>query len=397
MLLYLLQVSLCWGLFALLYALLLRRETFFAANRVYLLTTAAAGLLLPVSGHWLPLPQTDAGQLFSTLPTAAAGFREMEESMAAWWWNDVVEWVYGIGATLALSRLLWGLGRLASLIARNRRELQADRTVMVYTDQARLPFSFFHWIFVSHNLEDQPDFREMLAHEKAHFQGWHSIDVMLLEILCVLFWFHPLAHWYRLSLRNVHEYQADAAATHASNRRQYSMILVRQIQERMPAALAHHFLQAPIRQRINMLTQKSSTPIQAWKYTLALPIVALFLVAFRQTPETGVYDNVYNKCERLPEFPGGMAALLQFMQTNLSYPEEDRKTGRSGMVGVTFVIGTSGKVEQIHTATLKGEPSAAMHLEAARIVKQMPRWLPAEHRGEKVKCQFVLPVRFALQ
>lgn len=397
MLLYLFQVTLCWGLFALLYALLLRRETFFAANRIYLLATAAAGLLLPLSGHWLSFPQTDAGSLFSELPVVTAGFLEIEEQLAAWSWTKVLKWVYGIGAALAFVRLLWGLSRLAGLITRNRREYRADGAVFVHTDEARLPFSFCHWIFVPNHIEDQPDAREMLAHEQAHVRGRHSIDVILAEILCVAFWFHPLAHWYRLTLRNVHEYLADMAATRSSNRRQYGLVLLRQVQEQIPATLAHHFLQAPLRQRINMLTQKSSRPIHAWKYALTLPIVALFLLAFRQTPETGVFNTLHNKAERLPEFPGGTAALFQFMQTNLNYPEEDRKAGRSGMIGVIFIIGADGAVEQVRTVALKGEPSAAMHAEAAHIVKQMPRWQPAEHRGKKVKCQFTLPVRFALK
>lgn len=394
---YLLQVTLCWGVFALLYALLLRKETFFRANRGYLLATAASGLLLPASGHWLPIPEPDAGLLFATLPAVTAGFQEIGENMASASWINALKWGYGIGSGLTLGRLLWGLGRLAGLIAYNRREDQPDGAVIVYTDQARLPFSFFHWIFVPNGIENRADYREMLAHEAAHVRGRHSLDVILLEILCVAFWFHPLAHWYRLTLRNVHEYLADAAATEGSNRREYGMILLRQIQEQMPAALAHHFLQAPLRQRIHMLTRKNSTPMRAWKYALVLPLLALFLLAFRSIPEAKVYDNVHNKCEQLPEFPGGTAALLQFMQTNLTYPEEDQNAGRSGMVGVIFVVGTDGAVEQIRTATLKGEPSAAMHAEAARIAGQMPRWQPAEHQGKKVKYQFTLPVRFALK
>lgn len=405
MLLYLLQVTLCWGLFALLYTLLLRKETFFRANRVYLLSTAAAGCLLPLSGAWLPLPQNDVESMAWALPVIAVGFRQMEEAAAAWSWNDILIWVYGSGLAVTLTRLFWGLSRLANLVIRNPKGRLPDGAVLVYTEKTRLPFSFFHWIFVPYHFEDQPGFKNMLHHERAHVLERHSIDVMLMEMLCVVLWFHPLAHWYRKSLRNVHEYLADAAAVQDTNRRQYGHLLLLQAQGNLPA-LAHHFLQSPLRQRIVMLTRENSAPGKVWKYALALPLVALFLLAFRQqTPfpanvpaqAGGNGDTVYKTCDKLPEFPGGMRALIRFMETNLIYPEADQKTGRSGTIGVTFVVGTGGEVEHIQTTTLKGAPSAAMHTEAARIVDQMPRWLPAEHRGKTVKCQFVLPVRFALQ
>ena len=405
MLLYLLQVTLCWGLFALLYAFILRKETFFRANRIYLLATAAAGLLLPLSGDWFPLPQNEGESLFVALPDVNAGFREMEAAVATWSWNEALIWIYGIGFSLALARLLRGLSRLAGLIIRNRTEHLPDGTVIVCAGEARLPFSFFHWIFVPNEIENQPDFREMLVHERAHVHGRHSIDVMLMEFLCVALWFHPLAHWFRKSLRNVHEYLADAVATRETNRRQYGRLLLRQAQVVMPVALAHHFLQSPLRQRIAMLTKESSAPACAWKYALVLPLVALFLLAFRQAPvpnpapeyAADTFDAVYKTCDKLPEFPGGMPSLVYFMQDNLTYPEADQRAGRSGLVGVTFVVNTSGEVENIRTAALNGSPSPAMHAEARRIIEQMPRWQPAEHRGQKVKCQFMLPVRFALQ
>lgn len=402
---YLLQVTCCWGLFALFYVCFLKKETFFRANRLYLLGTSAAGLLLPLCGAWFPFPRHDAASLLLALPDVTAGLRQAEQLISGWSWSGALVWIYRIGLTLALARLVWGLSRLASLVMRNPKVKLADGAVLVYAGEAQTPFSFFHWIFVPYHFEDQPGYKNMLYHERAHVQGRHSIDVMLMEMLCVVLWFHPLAHWYRKSLRNVHEYLADAAAVQDTNRRQYGHLLLLQAQGNLPA-LAHHFLQSPLRQRIVMLTRENSAPGKVWKYALVLPLVALLLLAFRQQAAFparvparagGNGDTVYKTCDQLPEFPGGMRALIRFMETNLIYPEADQKAGKSGIVGVTFVVGTGGEVENIQTTTLKGAPSAAMHAEAARIVEQMPRWLPAEHRGKTVKCQFVLPVRFALQ
>lgn len=409
MLIYLLQVTLCWGLFALLYRLSLRKETFFRANRLYLLTTAAAGLLLPLSGWWFQLPQSDAVLPGAVLPAVAVGLQQMEQAIATWSWGLVLKGIYWLGFALASARLLWGVGCLARMILRNRSEYLADGSLVIRTEKALLPFSFFRWIFIPQDIENQEDFQNMLAHERAHLRGWHSLDVLWMELLCVVLWFHPLAHWYRKALRNVHEYLADAEASRTTDRKRYGLLLVQQVQGKMPVVFANHFFQSPLKQRIDMLTRRNSAPVNAWKYGLALPLTALFLLMFQYVPAIAFTskDNTTermlnaghpaNPTDKLPVFPGGHEALIRFMMANLNYPEADRKAGRSGMVKVDFVVDQEGKIEQVNAEDNGSGASAAMLQEAARIIKSMPRWAPAAYRGEKVKCRLSLPIKFKLQ
>lgn len=444
MLIYLLQVTLCWGLFALLYRLSLRKETFFRANRLYLLTTAAAGLLLPLSGRWFQLTQSDAELPGAILPAVTVGLQQMEQAITAWSWSLVLKGIYWLGFALASARLLWGVGCLAGMILRNRSEYLADGSLVIRTEKALLPFSFFRWIFIPQDIENQEDFQNMLAHERAHLRGWHSFDVLWMELLCVVLWFHPLVHWYRKALRNVHEYLADEEASRTTDRKRYGLLLVRQVQGKMPVIFANHFFQSPLKQRIDMLTRRNSAPVNAWKYGLALPLTALFLLMFRYVPalaftsqlstteqtlnagpgqpadaRAGFDQRAMNQTDRgnkskhtrmasladhpapptdkLAVFPGGHEALIRFMMTHLSYPEEDRKAGRSGMVKVDFVVDQDGRIEQVNAEDNGSGSSAAMLEEAARIIKSMPRWEPAEYRGAKVKCRLSLPIKFKLR
>lgn len=406
MLVYLIQVSLCWGIFALLYAAFLRRETFFRFNRAYLLLTVLLGMALPLAGAWAPALPADAEEAMLALPAIIVGLQTVEQAARDWSWMVLLVCLYWGGFSLALLRLSWGIGRLVLLARRGDAERLPDGCILVRTGQAELPFSFFRWIFVPREFEPRGDFANMLAHERAHVHGGHSIDVLLAEILCVMFWFHPLAHWYRQSLRTVHEYLADREASAATDRRQYGLLLVRQAQPRMATAFANHFFQSPLKQRLLMLTKKTSAPVQSVKYGLLAPVVFLLFLLNRQMPApvqegtpkpdaTG--QLVYEACDRLPEFPGGWAAFGRYMQENLVYPPDDKQTKRTGRIAVKFVVNTDGSVEQVETETIDGAPSAAMFAEAARAIRQSPAWIPAEQGGEQVKCRLRLPVLFKLE
>jgi len=400
MLAYLLNVTICWGLFALLYALLLRRETFFRANRLYLLLAVALGLVLPKAGQWLGLPATLPATLQLELPALTIGLPQTEavsDAMTGLWW------VYGAGAALAATRVLWGLALLFRMAAAGRRERLPDGSCLVRTSRARMPFSFFHWIFVPEYFADHgDDFDKMMAHERAHVHGGHSADVLLLELLCTVFWFHPLAHWYRRSLRTVHEYLADAEASRRTNPREYGLLLLRQAQPDQALVFANHFFQAPLKQRLLMLTRNASPAIRGWKYSVALPVLTLLVFYFQKNPAPPQVTEpppVYapDQLDKQPEFPGGIPALITYLSANIHYPEAARRQKTEGTVVVQFVLDETGAVTEPQTARPLGPEFGDMVAEAIRVVQQMPRWLPAETRGRAVRCQLSLPIRFKLE
>ncbi len=97
--------------------------------------------------------------------------------------------------------------------------------------------------------------------------------------------------------------------------------------------------------------------------------------------------------EESAEFPGGESAMYKFIEEHLQYPEQALKEGIQGTVWVSFIIEKDGNVTNIKI--LKdigggcGEAAVAM-------VKQMPRWEPAKHKGKAVRMQFNMPIKFVL-
>ena len=151
-----------------LYWLLLRRETFFRANRLYLLGTYLLGIVLALAGDRLPdIP--GATLPGAVLPEVEIGLQEVEHQMASWSWSQLLLMVYMAGVLLAAARFVWGLYRIAGMMRRGRPERLPDGCLLIRTEETAIPFSFFNRVFVPVHFEETPEgFATMLEHERAH-------------------------------------------------------------------------------------------------------------------------------------------------------------------------------------------------------------------------------------
>ncbi len=104
--------------------------------------------------------------------------------------------------------------------------------------------------------------------------------------------------------------------------------------------------------------------------------------------------EIFTVVEEQPFYPGGDEARIKFLQDNIKYPEEAKELGVSGKVFVTFVVEVDGSITDVKV--LRGI-GAGCDEEAVRVVKSMPRWVPGKQRGQPVRVQFNLPIKFTLQ
>jgi TonB family protein len=102
-------------------------------------------------------------------------------------------------------------------------------------------------------------------------------------------------------------------------------------------------------------------------------------------------DSVYNLVEKMPDFPGGDKAVIQFLNQNMIYPAEAQKKNEQGRVIVQFVISKTGKVE---TAKVLRGVSKSLDNEALRVINLLPNWTPGEQNGQKVAVLKVMPIVF---
>ena len=112
-------------------------------------------------------------------------------------------------------------------------------------------------------------------------------------------------------------------------------------------------------------------------------------------PVKEVIDTkVYNYVEQMPEPPGGMGALLQYIGKNIKYPAMALRNQVEGKVFVNFVVGPDGAISGVKIQKGIG---AGCDEEAMRVIKGLPKWTPGKQNGRNVSVSFTVPVTFAIK
>jgi len=276
---YALETGLCWLFFYVLYAIWLSKETFFRSNRIYLIGTLLLGLLIPAI-DFIPAQQPEAIQEFSVYLNevtilAHGNITTPDSSMDI---GAALILIYKIGLAFFFLRFLIGIGGLFRLFIGSK-IVRQENYVLIYTRREHTPFSFMHFIFVYQNMDfSEEEWEQVLLHEKTHIEGGHTLDVLLTEVLGILFWFNPLIYLYKNAIRNVHEYLADAAVIKTVPTVHYGRLLVAYA---LPGfRMANNFNHSQLKQRIIMMTKMQSPKQALAKYIFLLPVALLMLFVF---------------------------------------------------------------------------------------------------------------------
>lgn len=113
------------------------------------------------------------------------------------------------------------------------------------------------------------------------------------------------------------------------------------------------------------------------------------------SPELHDSSMVYTVVEQMPEFPGGMRALMTYLSQSIKYPAQALDDGIEGKVILRFVVDAEGQVGDVKVMRgVAGAPS--LEREAVRVVKRMPKWKPGQQGGKTVATYFTLPVMFKM-
>lgn len=193
---YLLQTNLYLVLFMGFYALVLRNETFFRQNRIYLNASVLLSFAIPfIYSPWfrdLFITQK-VREVFvpsqTIYETIVVG---VNEEASRWTIGDVIFWVYISGTAILLARFLIRLILLRS-------NLKPEKGSA---------FSFFKILVVDKEL---PQAETIINHEKVHIRQWHSADIILIELAAIINWFNPIVYLYKKEIRHIHEFTADEA------------------------------------------------------------------------------------------------------------------------------------------------------------------------------------------
>lgn len=130
------------------------------------------------------------------------------------------------------------------------------------------------------------------------------------------------------------------------------------------------------------------------KHLLTLGLLFISIVTLAQDKSVVQSEHkLYTQVEKMPAYPGGEEALMQYMLENLNLPETALNDTVSGISYIGFVVTKAGQVEQVHVIKSFREDCDQ---EAMRVIKAMPAWKPGIQDGKPVNVQYTLPIQFTL-
>ena len=428
---YILKSAICLALFYLFYRLLLSKETFHRFNRIALLGLLVLSCIVPLIEVGTGATNVVNRQFISweeMLMMAEMSSMTEEVVTPAWSWREVLLLLYLVGIAFFLVRNLWSLGRMLSLINSCKKQ-RLNNEIRLFTHQKDItPFSWMKYIVLS-----EKDYAEsgetILTHERAHIANLHSWDLILAD-LCVFFqWFNPAAWLLKQELQNIHEYEADEwVINQGIDAKTYQLLLIKKAVGTRLYSMANNLNHSNLKKRITMMIKKKSNPWARMKYLYILPLATIAVAAFARPEISNEFDEissakvsdlasfmkadgeksletlpdvapapqdsiVFEVVEEMPEFPGGMKAMMQFIFSNVKYPAISQENGTQGRVITQFTVGKDGSISD---AKVLRSVDPYLDKEALRVINAMPKWKPGKQGGQAVAVHFTMPIDFRL-
>lgn len=222
-------------------------------------------------------------------------------------WLSVLTGIYLIGFAFLLLRMLFSLAVLFRLYFVSAKKRQ-DGFTMLINDSVKAPYSFFGWVFIPQKMFEENDYSEIILHEKVHVSQYHSIDIIVIELLSAVMWFNPFVWKMRNSVQLVHEYLADEGVLNTGiDRLQYQALLVNQVAEERLICLSSGFHQSQIKKRLIMMTKNKTDQNPKLRILYLLPIVLLLFIGVayvngQKKATTG--NNLVTETNNKSEFAG---------------------------------------------------------------------------------------------
>jgi len=288
---YILEVIVFQALFLAVYQLWFRKETFFNINRIYLISTALLAFVLPFMQFELFQNQIPLRENMFFLPevvvTAEAG------EVAAAPVPQETDWsiyllLYAAGVFFSTGMLFRKYQEIQRYFRFKRKNDTTPKMITIPNSDAA--FTFMGTIFIGENINAEAK-AHIMAHEEVHLKHWHGLDLMLFELMRVVFWFNPLVYIYQNKLAEIHEFIADAQAMRKTEMKAYyNQLLNTAFGTQHISFINTFFNHSLIKKRIVML-QKQSKQRAGLKYLVLIPVIAGILTYVGCTDDNGLAEN----------------------------------------------------------------------------------------------------------
>ena len=390
-------------------------------------------------------------------------------------WVRYLAYLYIIGIAVALAIYLFRLLTLIRVIRRSRRIAHpvVPRSVHLMLDmKITQPSSWMHWIFIG-PIDLKQNAEKVLRHELAHVRMKHSWDVILCDLTCHLLWCLPFVWMLRQDLVDVHEFQADEAVLQGGvTLEDYEHLLVRKAVPTQFIPIMNTLRRGAVKKRFAMMHSGQSSKWSRLKLLYLVPALTACLWVSAQAEEYTTYlngklatqeelesinpgtiehvdvihsqktvlketatesvetgrtrpgvrsDVTYDKPEQKPQFPGGDAAMQQYISQHIRYPNIAIENDAEGTINVEFFVEENGSITNVKalesspasgksdivvtayrqvnsniSALDKDEGNRALQESSEELIRGMPLFEPGRKQGKAVRTKVTLPITYQL-
>lgn len=309
---YVLKTTISLLLLYLLFSLTFKKEGLLRFNRYYLLFSLIASFLLPFLTLNINLTSILPPQTYSNGHTTPSNHslevmpyqKEIEYAFTAQSTTEqpiapkvltdspnlestnhfeLLTWsflgIYCLGVMVLLLSFLYQFWQTLHLIRQNERKIFAKAKLIQHGLEI-MPFSIFNYIIINKNHYDDKELEYVLLHEMEHINQKHSFDILLIEILKIVFWVNPLIWIYEKEIKQNHEYLADRGVLEQGIQTyEYQLILLSSSLGVPKFNIVNNFNKSYIKKRISMMTSTSSNKLSMWKLLLIIPVIIAILFA----------------------------------------------------------------------------------------------------------------------
>ena len=279
---YFLKINVAIALFYAFYRLFFYKDTFFTWRRTALLCFFAVSAIVPLFNiqTWIEQqePMAAMADLYATVVLPELTLTPQPETDWKQLLADGIGIAYWLVVALLAARFLV---QLTGIIRLGRRcpTQKIDDTTVHLLPRPEGPFSFFRWIFVYPDAHTGEELHEILTHERTHARQWHSVDVMIGELACIVCWFNPFAWLMKREIRTNLEYMADEKVLETGHdSRTYQYHLLGLSHHKAAATIYNSFNVLPLKKRITMMNKRRTRAIGRTKYLMFLPLAALLMI-----------------------------------------------------------------------------------------------------------------------
>lgn len=418
---YFIQANLYLILLTICYRIIFRKLKHFRFGRPFLLLGIVLSLLLPLI-EVQQIRSSIGSSMSYTHVQDVINLNATNSIQTSFNIYTIIGWVYCLGVFFFLSKLLYSL---ASIYLLRYNSIRKENYYELANSSAA--FSFFKWIFIGSEVPH--DNRKILyQHEEIHSKSYHSIDLVFFHLIQVLFWFNPIVYTLRRYITELHEFEADQKS--AENKSLYIELIINHQFKTHNLQIIHQFNSYFLKNRIMRIKENQKTKIQ-----LKSVIVTIFLFAalftFNQNLNSQNQFKAGNKIESsnstyvssvlskisdisiasgsavflaeekhyknapddLPSYQGGYEELSKFIKKHLKYNTKVKENEIEGMVYIEFIVEKDGSIKNPRIA--KGI-NKELNKNALRIIKQMPKWIPAKKDNIGVAAKVLLPIRYSI-